>query len=73
MIERHLELKIFQNLQELLQVKIDNAKLPKNTVEIATIGAVLEDFDFELPIQVTSFKIKVPGQPSVEVNGNKIK
>jgi gliding motility-associated protein GldM len=52
--------------------QIDNAKLPKNTVEIATIGAVLEDFDFELPIQVTSFKIKVPGQPSVEVNGTKL-
>jgi gliding motility-associated protein GldM len=52
--------------------QIDNAKLPRNTVEIATVGAVLEDFDFELPIQVTSFKIKVPGQPSVEVNGTKL-
>jgi len=50
----------------------DNVKLPKNTVEIATIGAVLEDFDFELPIQVTSFKIKVPGQPSVQVEGTKL-
>ena len=26
----------------------------------------------ELPIQVTSFKIKVPGQPSVSVNGTKL-
>ncbi|RIA08865.1 protein involved in gliding motility GldM [Flavobacteriaceae bacterium MAR_2010_72] len=52
--------------------QIDNASLPRNTVEIATIGAVLEDFDFELPIQVTSFKIKVPGQPSVSVNGTKL-
>ena len=52
--------------------QIDDVKLPRNTVEIATIGAVLEDFDFELPIQVTSFKIKVPGQPSVEVNGTKL-
>lgn len=47
-------------------------KLPRNSVEIATIGAMLEDFDFELPIQVTSFKIKVPGQPSVDVNGTKL-
>ncbi|EMQ96438.1 hypothetical protein D778_02328 [Xanthomarina gelatinilytica] len=47
-------------------------KLPRNSVEIATIGAMLDDFDFELPIQVTSFKIKVPGQPSVEVNGTKL-
>ncbi len=52
--------------------QMDDVKLPKNTVEIATIGAILEDFDFELPIQVTSFKIKVPGQPSVEVNGTKL-
>lgn len=52
--------------------QMDNVKLPKNTVEIATIGAVLEDFDFELPIQVTSFKIKVPGQPSVQVEGTKL-
>jgi gliding motility-associated protein GldM len=52
--------------------QIDNAKLPRNTVEIASIGAVLEDFDFELPIQVTSFMIKVPGQPSVAVNGTKL-
>ncbi len=47
-------------------------KLPRNSVEISTIGAKLEDFDFELPIQVTSFKIKVPGQPSVSVNGTKL-
>jgi len=52
--------------------QMDDVKLPRNTVEIATIGAILEDFDFELPIQVTSFKIKVPGQPSVEVNGTKL-
>ena len=26
-------------------------KLPRNSVEIATIGAMLDDFDFELPIQ----------------------
>ncbi|MCX7546612.1 gliding motility protein GldM [Xanthomarina sp. F1114] len=47
-------------------------KLPRNSVEIATIGAMLDDFDFELPIQVTSFKFKVPGQPSVNVNGTKL-
>ena len=47
-------------------------KLPRNNVEIARIGAKLEDFDFELPIQVTSFKMKVPGQPSVSVNGTRL-
>ncbi|SDB52775.1 protein involved in gliding motility GldM [Flavobacteriaceae bacterium MAR_2010_188] len=52
--------------------QVDNTALPKATVEIASVGAVLEDFDFELPIQVTSFKIKIPGQPSVSVNGTKL-
>ncbi|MGY0393352.1 type IX secretion system motor protein PorM/GldM [Bizionia sp. KMM 8389] len=47
-------------------------KLPRNSVEISTIGALLDEFDFELPIQVTSFKMKVPGQPSVNVNGTKL-
>ncbi|OBX20152.1 MULTISPECIES: type IX secretion system motor protein PorM/GldM [Bizionia] len=47
-------------------------KLPRNSVEISTIGALLDDFDFELPIQVTSFKVKVPGQPSVNVSGTKL-
>jgi len=47
-------------------------KLPRNNMEIATIGAMLDDFDFELPIQVTSFKFKVPGQPTVNCTGTKL-
>ena len=47
-------------------------KLPKRNVEIGTIAAVLEDFVFDLPIKVNSFKIKVPGQPTVNVNGTKM-
>ena len=47
-------------------------KLPRNSVEIGTVGAKLDDFDFDLPIQVTSFKMKVLGQPSVSVNGTKL-
>jgi gliding motility-associated protein GldM len=50
----------------------DNVSLPRANVEIATVEAVLNDFDFELNIRVTQFKIKVPGQPSVSVNGNKM-
>ena len=50
----------------------DDVKLPKQNLEIGTVGAVLNDFDFDLNLTVTSFKIKVPGQPSVVVNGNKM-
>jgi gliding motility-associated protein GldM len=52
--------------------QMDSAKLPRSNVEIATLGAVLDDFDFDLPLRVTSFTIKIPGQASVNVNGNKL-
>ena len=47
-------------------------KLPRQNLEIATIGAMLEDFDFDLNLKVSGFKFKVPGQPTVAVNGNKL-
>ncbi|WP_179336811.1 type IX secretion system motor protein PorM/GldM [Winogradskyella ludwigii] len=47
-------------------------KLPKRNIEIGTIGAKLDDFVFDLPINVTSFKMKVPGQPTVSVAGTKM-
>ena len=47
-------------------------KLPKRNIEIATIGAGLEDFDFDLNLAVSGFKFKVPGQPTVTVRGNKM-
>ena len=46
--------------------------LPKNNIEIGTVKAVLEDFDFDLPLTVTSFKFKVPGQATVRVQGSKL-
>ena len=50
----------------------DSAKLPKNNVEIGKVGALLVDFDFDLPLTITSFTFKVPGQPSVNVSGNRL-
>ena len=47
-------------------------KLPRNNVEIGRIEAVLEDFDFDLPLTVTGFKMKVEGKPSVTVSGNRL-
>ncbi len=49
-----------------------SAKMGKNNLEISTIGALLEDFDFDLNLAVSGFKLKVPGQPTVSVNGNKL-
>lgn len=47
-------------------------KMQRNALEISTIGAKFDDFDFELPLRVTGFKFKVPGQPTINVNGNKL-
>jgi len=47
-------------------------KLPRANLEIATIGAMLEDFDFDLNLAVSGFKFKVPGQPTVAVKGSKL-
>ncbi len=50
----------------------NSAKMPRKNLEISTVGALLEDFDFDINIAVSEFKFKVPGQPTVVVRGNKL-
>jgi gliding motility-associated protein GldM len=47
-------------------------KLPRKNLEIATINAILDDFDFDLNLAVSGFSFKVPGQPTISVNGSKL-
>jgi gliding motility-associated protein GldM len=47
-------------------------KMQRNSLEISTIGAKFDDFDFELPLNVSGFKFKVPGQPTINVSGRKL-
>jgi gliding motility-associated protein GldM len=47
-------------------------KGPKNSLEVSTIGAKLVDFDFEVGLDVVGFNLKVTGQPTVVVQGNKL-
>ena len=47
-------------------------KMQRNSLKISTIGAKFDDFDFELPLKVSGFKFKVPGQPTINVKGNKL-
>jgi len=49
-----------------------SAKMPRRNLEIATVGALLEDFDFDLNLAISGFKFKVPGQPTVSVRGNRL-
>ncbi len=49
-----------------------STKMPRRNLEISTVGAILEDFDFDLNLAISGFKFKVPGQPTVDVKGNKL-
>jgi gliding motility-associated protein GldM len=48
------------------------AKGQKSNLEVCTITADMEDFDFPVTVNVTQFNIKVPGQPTIVVQGNKM-
>jgi gliding motility-associated protein GldM len=47
-------------------------RMQRQGLEIASVGAALEDFDFDLGLKVTGFSFKVSGQPTVIVSGNKL-
>ncbi|MDT0675476.1 gliding motility protein GldM [Autumnicola musiva] len=49
-----------------------SVSMQRNSLEIANIGANLPDFDFDLDLNVTGFSFKVPGQPTIRINGNKL-
>lgn len=55
-----------------LNMTDDIIKLPRNNISVGSVGAKFEDFDFDLPLKVNSFKISVPGQPSITVQGGKM-
>jgi len=47
-------------------------KMPKASLEKTTVRVELPDFLFDLKFKVKSFKIKVPGQATITVPGNKL-
>jgi gliding motility-associated protein GldM len=47
-------------------------KMQRNSLDISTIGAKLDDFDFDLKLNVSGFMFKVPGQPTINVSGSKL-
>lgn len=47
-------------------------KMPKASLEKTTVRVELPDFLFDLKFIVKSFKIKVPGQATITVTGNKL-
>ena len=47
-------------------------RMQREGLEISSIGAILPDFDFDINLDVTGFKFKVSGQPTVIVNGRRM-
>ena len=47
-------------------------RMQRQGLEIASVGAILPDFDFDINLNVTGFKFKVSGQPTVVVSGRKL-
>lgn len=48
------------------------AKGSTSNLEACQITAVLEDFDFPVNVNVTQFTVKVPGEPTILVNGDRM-
>ncbi|AXG68238.1 hypothetical protein KORDIASMS9_00431 [Kordia sp. SMS9] len=47
-------------------------KMSKAGIAKGTVKAIFEDFDFDLPLTVTQFDFKVPGQPTITVKGGRL-
>ena len=47
-------------------------KMPRAALEVSPVGALFEDFDFDLSPVVKRFTMSVPGQASVVVNGDRL-
>ena len=52
--------------------KSGSFKTPKSSLGKGKVSAVLEDFDFDLPLKTVSFRFRAPGQPSVVVKGERM-
>ena len=47
-------------------------KMPRAALEVSPVGAIFEDFDFDLSPVVKRFTMSVPGQASIVVNGDRL-
>jgi gliding motility-associated protein GldM len=56
----------------LVRNQSGTVRMPKSGLANSPITAGYEDFDFDLNVRVTGFKIKIPGQLTIIVNGDKL-
>lgn len=56
----------------LVRNQSGTVRMPKSGLANSPITAGYEDFEFDLKVNVTGFKIKIPGQLTIIVNGNRL-
>ncbi|WP_438989140.1 gliding motility protein GldM [Polaribacter sp.] len=56
----------------LVRNQSGTVRMPKSGLANIPITAGYEDFDFDLKVKVTGFKIKIPGQLTIIVNGDRL-
>jgi gliding motility-associated protein GldM len=55
-----------------IRKQFGSIRMPKSSLAKSAIDAELVDFDFDLKLRVSSFKIKIPGQSTVVVKGTRL-
>jgi gliding motility-associated protein GldM len=54
-----------------VRMEYGSLRMPRESLAKATIGAAIPDFEFDLNLLISGFKVKVPGQATVIVNGSR--
>jgi hypothetical protein len=44
----------------------------KSRLEVSQVSAIMKDFDFQVNLKVVGFSLKVPGQATVVVSGDRV-
>mmetsp|Transcript_16893 Transcript_16893/g.19526 ORF Transcript_16893/g.19526 Transcript_16893/m.19526 type:complete len:510 (+) Transcript_16893:41-1570(+) len=56
----------------LVRNQSGTVRMPKSGLANSPITAGYEDFEFDLKVRVTGFKIKIPGQLTIIINGDRL-
>ena len=56
----------------MVRNQFGTVRMPKTSVSNITVGAGLPDFLFDLKLNVTSFSIKIPGEPAIKISGRRL-
>ena len=69
---QNFRIKDIPSPQGTIRKESGHVVMPSSSLENATVGVQLPDFDFDLKLSTTGFTLKVPGQGAVVVRGNRM-